>query len=308
MDAERSIADSATVNRTCSSLLALLTCICACLRPNPAFDPDAGDDAGPGLTTVVSAGESTAASSAPATGETSSGSSTSGVAPTSSGVAPTSTGVGTSTSGMATTGEPVTSGPDSTSSSGSTGGPSVAPGTYEVPASLGTCVFAAVRKVPIHGGPDQCSVDADTINNSELIGLMMIDVQVDNAAGMSRPARPYLRFDVPDEFAGLTVVSATLHVQVADNVTDLPQSGELWWSEPFDAQLLKTTAPKLVSLIAPDKGEVQPDEWLTWSLDPGQVMAGQPLFFGLLPTHNKGVILRGGTTTPGFPYLEVELQ
>jgi hypothetical protein len=302
MDAERSMVDSAAVNRTRSSLLALITCTCACLRPNPAFDPDAGDDAGPGPTTVVSAGESTAASSAPATGETSSGSSTSGVAPTSSGVAPTSSGE-TSTSG-----EPLTSGPDSSSSSGSTGGPSVAPGTYEVPASIGTCVFAAVRNVPIHGGPEACSVDADTINNSELIGLMMIDVQVDNAAGMSRPARPYLRFDVPDEFAGLSVVAATLHVQVADNVTDLPQSGELWWSEPFDAQVLQSEAPKLLGLIAPDKGEVQPDEWLTWPLDPKQVMAGEPLFFGLLPTHNKGVMLRGGATMPGFPYLEIELQ
>lgn len=266
------------MNRTRSSALALLTGICACLRPNPAFDLEAGDDAGEGLTTVVSAGEASGASSTPVTGEASSG-------------------------------VPGTSGETSTSSAEtSTGGGGAKPGTYEVPASIGTCVFVGVMDYPAHGGPDECRGDADSINNSALGGLMMLDVQVDDNAGMSRPAHPYLRFDVPAEFAGLKVTAATLHVQVADNVTDLPQSGELWWSEPFDEAVLKSEAPKLVALIAADKGEVQPDEWLTWSLPPHQVLAGQPLFFGLRPTNNKGVMLRGGTTMPGFPYLELDLQ
>ncbi len=290
------------MNRTRSSALALLSCLCACLRPNPAFDPEAGDEAGEGQSTVVSAGESSGASSAPVTGEASSGApGTSGGTSTSSGGTSTSSG-GTSTSSAEVTGDPTSS--DSTGG----GGGGAKPGTYEVPASIGTCVFVGVMDYPVHGGPDECRGDADSINNSALGGLMMIDVKVDDAAGMSRPAHPYLRFDVPAEFAGLKVTAATLHVQVADNVTDLPQSGELWWSEPFDAADLKVQAPKLVALIAADKGEVQPDEWLQWSIAPEQVMAGEPLFFGLRPTHDKGVMLRGGTTMPGFPYLELELQ
>jgi hypothetical protein len=280
------------VNLTRSSALALLSSVCACLRPNPAFDLEAGDDASEGLTTVVSAGGSSGASSM--TGEASSG------APDTSGGAPTSSS-GTSTSDAEVTGDPLTGGD-------STGGGAAKPGTYEVPASIGSCVFVGVMDFPVHGGPDECRADADAINNSALSGLMMLDVQVDDNAGMSRPAHPYLRFDVPAEFSGLMVTAATLHIQVADNVTDLPQSGELWSSEPFDEAVLNMKAPKLIALIAADKGEVQPDEWLTWSLDPEQVMAGKPLFFGLQPTHNKGVMLRGGTTTPGSPYLELDLQ
>lgn len=280
-------------------LVLLALGVSACLRPNPAFDAEA-TDAGPGATSwssATSSGGGSPTSSGAATGE---GSSTSG----------TSAGVQTSTaatSGVGATSDGTTTGSVDTSTSGSsTGG--AAPGTYEVPASIGTCVFVASAATPAHGGPDECSGDADLINDSALAGLMMVDVNVNDMAGKNRPAHPYLRFDVPAEFAGLNVASATLHVQVADNVMSLPQSGELWRSQPFDGDDLTMNAPLLVELLAADQGEVQPDQWLSWSIPPALVTAGVPLFFGLRPTHDKGVMLRGAATVPGAPYLQLELQ
>ncbi len=266
----------------------------SCLLPNPAFNPDAGSvtSTDPGSATATSLDVVTATSmSADATGVVTTGSGDSS----------------TTADGSTLAADASTSGTSSGESSGgeSSGG---SPGTYDVPAAIGTCVFPAVDATPLHGGPDECSGDADAINATDLDGLMMVDVYVNNMAGMTRPAVPYLRFDLPDALVGLTVVSATLHVQVADGVTDLPQSGELWLSAAFTAETLEIEAPTLVEFIAADIGEVQPDAWLTWPIDPGLVALDEPLHLALNPTHDKGVILRGATTADSAPYLTIEVE
>lgn len=298
MDELPSFMDRRVVNRLSPSLLTLLASFaCACLVPNPAFDPAAGSGTGGGssATSEADSGTSTTTTSSGTDAPTTAGSSTG--APITSepttGVADTSSGSsGTSTSG--------------TTSSGSSG--MGMPKVSLVMATIGTCVFPAVRAHPFHGGPGECSGDADLINNTGLTGLMMVDVQVNDMAGKTRPAVPVLRFDLPAEgLEGLTLVTATLHVQVSDGVMFLPQSGEVWRASPFTVDSLNVEAPTLVEFLAADKGEVQPDEVLTWDLDPASIVPGQPLFVALKPTHDKGVVLRGATT-PGAPYLTLVFE
>ncbi len=276
----------------------------SCLRPNPAFDPDAeggpGTVADPGSTNGT--GGSIATDSADASGMVTTGSTSTTQPDGSTFAGEASTGgqpTGGVSSGDASSGD---------ASSGDASSGDVVPGIYDIPATIGTCVFAAVAENPLHGGPDECSGDADAINDTRLGGLMMVDVFVDDVPGGNRPAVPYMRFDLPKELVGLTVVHVTLHVQVADGVTNLPQSGELWLSAPFSEDSLKAEDPTLVEYIAADKGEVQPDEWLSWQLDPGLVVLGEPLHLALKPTHNKGVILRGASTAAGAPYLTLEVE
>lgn len=282
----------------------------SCLRPNPAFDDgrDASTVHDVGLASGTDGLLPTSTASADASGLVTSGGGDSTMqagGSTFAGEVSTSGGPtnGDSTNGESTNGESTNGG---STAGGSTDGAS--PGIYDVPAAIGTCVFVAVEDYPFHGGPDECSGDANAINATALGGLMMVDIQVNDGPGQTRPAVPYLRFDVPKELAGLTLLSATLHVQVADGVTDLPQSGTVWLSVPFSDETLKTVAPTLVESIAADKGEVQPDEWLSWQIDPGLITLGQPLHLALKPTHDKGVILRGATTAPGAPHLTLEVE
>jgi len=285
-------------------VILLSLAVSSCLLPNPAFDPDAASvtSTDPGSATATSLDVVTATSmSADATGAVTTGTGDSSTAADGSTVAVDASTSGTSSGGTSSGGS---SGGESSSGESSGG----SPGTYDVPAAIGTCVFRAVDATPLHGGPDECSGDADAINATDLDGLMMVDVYVNNMAGMTRPAIPYLRFDLPDALVGLTVVSATLHVQVADGVTDLPQSGELWLSAAFTAETLEIEAPTLLELIADDMGEVQPDDWLTWPIDPALVALDEPLHLALNPTHDKGVILRGATTADSAPYLTLEVE
>lgn len=236
------------------SLLALpVSFACACLVLNPAFDPAAGSGTGgdasatseadPGTsTTTTSSGTDAPTTAGSSTGAPTTSESTSGVAGTSSG-----------SSGMSTFD------PSGTTSGGSSG--TGMPKALLVPATIGTCVFPAVPAHPFHGGSDECSGDADLINNTGLTGLMMVDVQVNDMAGKMRPAVPVLRFDLSAEgLEGLTLVSATLQVQVSDGVMFLPQSGEVWRASPFTVDSLNVEAPAFVEFLAADKGEVQPDE------------------------------------------------
>ena len=303
MDCGRPIADSVGVKRTRAPLLVLLAATpVACLGPNPAFDVNA-DDAGASAASGASVGETSAAptsSTAAATTSTGSSGSTSEAS---------TSGVQASTGDGSTAASTTMRAPDmgaTSASSGSTG--DVISGMFELPAVAGACVFVGIAGSPEHGGPGECSLDADAINKTALTGLMMVDVEVKNVAGKMRPARPYLRFDIPDKYAGGTVTAATLYVQVADGVTMLPQSGELWLTEPFAAADLDVKAPTLTQLLVPDHGEVQPDQWIAWVLPPALVEPGESLYLALQPTHDKGVMLRGASTEPGAPYLEVVLQ
>lgn len=183
------------------------------------------------------------------------------------------------------------------------------PGAYTVAATLATCVFLPEDEAP-YAGPAVCNANAVAQNETALADLMMIDVEVANLDGDDRPAHAYLRFDVPAEFAALTVVDATLRLQIADGPDDIPnseQSGELVRTAAFDAVTLETGAPAVVEPLHDDLGDTATDQEVTWSLRADLVVPGQPLFLGLLPTRNDGVLYRG-TTAPGAPTLELVLQ
>lgn len=259
-----------------------------CLYLNPAYDSPA---TGSAASTGSSAGE--------VSGD---GVTTTGVTTGGSTVA--------SSSGEATTQGPTTTAPGSGSetTTTTTGTDGTAPGVYTVAPTVATCVLVATPNVP-HGGPALCSANADVQNGTELTGLMMIDIAVNLGDGMGRPARSYIRFDVPAEFAGLTVAAATLHVRVADGPPpELPQSGELVLTAGFDGASLELEAPATVLALHPDMGDVVPSQWLHWSIPPEHVLAGAPLTLGLLPTDDFGVELCGAATEGCAPYLELELQ
>ena len=277
-------------------LLALaLAALPGCVVDNPAFDE---------ATNAATATSTSASTQGSISGEATSAS---GSSDASMGASMTATTTSpTSTPTMSTTADPSTSISSTTSTTATTGGAD--PGVYDIPAALGTCVFLATQEEPSHGPPAQCTADADAINNRGLIGLMMLDVSVDNAAGKKRPAHPFLRFDVPEEYAGLTVASVELHVQVADNVIFLPQTGEVWLTAPFDALSLESSAPERTLLLAGDQGEVLANDWVVWELPAAQISPSGGVYLSLVPTHDKGVMLRGATTDPGPPFLRLTLE
>lgn len=281
--------------RAAPALGVALVTVGACMIHNPSFDPEGAGSSG-----------STGTSSATGVGSSDGGS---GPDSATSGVGGT-TGEGQGTTVEDTTSALSTTDPGTTEATGgtTTGGP--APGTYTVAPTLATCVFLAAGPAP-YAGPATCSQNATSQNGTALQGLMMIDVETKNLDGDGRPAVSFLRFDVPGDLAGLTVAAATLRVQVADGPDDFPngpQSGVLRLAAPFDAASLDVGAPAEMATLANDMGFVGTNEWIAWSIDPGLVAAGQPLFLALDPTDDDGVFYRGATTTPGAPYLELEMQ
>jgi len=274
-----------------ASALTIAT-LTGCILDNPSFDETVG------ATSTSQSAPTSATSQGPGSSSSSSSSSSS----IASSYPPTTT----STTGL----ESTSSLPTTTSTSTADASTTIAdlPRIHNIPAELATCVFLPTPEEPSHGPPAQCSGDADAINNSDLQDLMMVDVSVNNLAGKKRPAHPFLRFNIPPELANLTVVAAELHVQVADNVTFLPQTGEVWRSDPFDAVSLETVAPEHTLLLAADQGEVLPNDWIIWTLPPDQIALDGGVFLGLKPTHDKGVILRGATTDPGPPFLRLTIE
>lgn len=206
------------------------------------------------------------------------------------------TGASTSSAG-ASTGEP-----DAT-----TTGDDVPPGPTLVPAALATCVFLPFATSP-YAGPAVCNGNAVAQNASSLVDLMMIDTDVSALDGNYRAAYAFLRFDVPAELVGHSILTATLHVQVADtDIAGGAQTGYLFQTGPFDANTLNAAPPVVLAPLAVDMGAVGPDQPLAWQLPANLVVPGQPLFLGLVPGNSDGVIYRG-TTSPGAPTLELTLQ
>lgn len=277
--------------------LLMLVASSACLLRNPDFgaDSDATADT-PTATTAATTGTASGsgdASTLPGTGGATTGSGTDGGSASATSAASATTGIGTS--GEATTGDGTTA-------------PGVPPGTYEIQPTVAACVLLPYGAP--HAGPSVCSANATQQNGTALTGLLMIDTSVMSLDGMGRPAHTYLRFDVPAEFSGATIVSATLTLQVADGPDDYPngpQSGVLILTEAFDAASLESSAPQLQVTLADDKGFVGTNEVVTWSLDLPFVQPGQPLYLGLLPTDDDGVFYRGATN-PGAPVLTLVVQ
>jgi len=184
----------------------------------------------------------------------------------------------------------------------------LSPGTYDVSPTIATCIFLPGMGQPL-GVPSICTANATTQNETALQGLMYIDTEVMALDGAGRRAESFIRFDIPPEYAGLTVVAATLHVQVADgDSADGPQRGELYRSAPFDEDSLKLEGPATPQKLADDQGVANKDAWIDWSIPVGLVVAGSPVYLGLLPVNNDGVLYRGEETEPGSPYLTVVLE
>lgn len=276
----------------------------ACLLKNPDFGvDDATTTAATTAVTTAAASGSAGASTAPGTGGATTGAGSdagsASDAGTTAATAATSTSAetGVDSSGAAATGGDTTS---------TTGAP---PGEYALQPTVAACVMLPADNAPF-AGPAVCSANATAQNGTALSGLIMIDTSVVNLDGAGRPAHSYLRFDVPENFGGATIVSATLRVQVADGPDDLPngpQSGVLVRTEAFDAATLAASWPQTIETLAGDQGFVATDQIVTWSIDTALVQPGQPLLLGLLPTDTDGVFYRGATT-PGAPVLTVVLQ
>lgn len=271
-----------------------------CLLLNPAFDP--GDSTATGGASSAGSTDSTGAAATGALPTTSADGTTSGAAATgaegtTSGAAATESG---GSSGSTTTSSGATTSPDATTDTSTTG----MPVALRVDASIATCVLAAKDGVP-HGDPATCTAIAVQLSDG-YAGVMMVDTQVTSLDGMSRPAHSYLRFEIP-ELAG-PVALATLHVQMAPQVTELKQTGQLARTEPFDDTTLTTASPLPVEPLALDMGPVTPNQWLSWNIPVGLIQANTPLYLGLLPSNTFGVELRGKASPDGTPYLELQVQ
>jgi len=284
--------------------LVLLAACSGCLVANPGFDGSGtrGSSSGASDASGVTEGGVTSGATS---GATSDGTAGGGAFTASSGDEVTAT-LG-STGGAGSSDDTSSSADASTAADASSSTTGLPPGEYAVPAAIATCVLLPKGPAP-YAGPAVCSANATAQNGTALTDLMAIDVEVQKLDGKSRPSHAFLRFDIPAELGGLTVAAATLRVQVADGPDDLPngpQSGELVLTGPFDADSLTAAAPLVVMPLAADMGFVNTDQWVMWAIPTELVVAGQPLYLGLLPTDNDGVFYRGAATNPGPPVLDL---
>lgn len=274
-----------------------------CIFANPNFDRASATEGGDASST--DGATSMTASTTSSTASTSSSHSST----TSTSQASTSEASASATTDASTSGDPGSSGAESTSdgssSSGSTSG-GVEPGTYAVPASIATCVL--FDNGSGYGPPSTCSANADALNGGSLVGLMEIDNEVSSGNGLGRRAESFLRFDIPAEYMGNTVASATLHVQVADSMAAAGnQDGTLYRASGFDEVSLQVVAPTVVEVLVANTGVVTPNEVRMWSIPTTLIVPGGPLYLGLSPVNTYGTVYRGATT-PGSPTLELVLQ
>jgi len=137
--------------------------------------------------------------------------------------------------------------------------------------------------------------------------MMMIDTKVSYDDGQDRRAESYLRFDIPPEYAELTIAEVTLNVQNGNTYSG-DEAGRLVRTEAFTESSLQTEAPAQLGELAPPKGPINVSEWMPWDIPPEHVIPGEPLSLGLLPTDDFGVFYRGKDTNPGSPYLRVVLE
>ena len=169
-----------------------------------------------------------------------------------------------------------------------------------VPAVVATCVLLEFASEP-YLGPQECEQKSVAADGVDAPGVMVLDTAFIEQGGNSRPARVFLRFDVPADLAGKDLTAATVAVHAASGPTaGGPHAGELWATESFDPDSLKDFAPGNLEVLTGDPGLVVPSTWINWDLPVERLEPGKSLYLGLVATDNDGVLYRTGLAEPGL--------
>ncbi len=231
-----------------------------------------------GTSTSAGEGSGTASGSVPATlSASSSGSSdtttTDDVETTTMGV---SIGGSTSSSGA----DPTRAESSSATTSLETGSSSTGaePELVEIVSTLAACTD------PVANDPAACELSTETQGMS---------VDTENSGAMGAPTTAFVAFEVTDELAAATILSADVRLTATDdpNSESMTQSGELWLTEAFTLASLATGQPALLGdgPIAPDQGTVVTSETVTWDLEPSDLDLSATVFIAVVPTTPEGV-------------------
>ena len=123
-------------------------------------------------------------------------------------------------------------------------------------------------------------------------GLMGLSVDLLNDGVMQAPTTAFLAFEVPPLPAGATLVSASLvlHTTTDPGSESMDQTGEVWLTESFTADTLALGQPILLGdgPVAADLGGVGTSEPVEWALPVDEITAG-PLHLAVVPTSSLGV-------------------
>lgn len=276
----------------------LAAVLLACTRTNPAFEASDGgasggaSSGGPITTTGASSGPAGSSSDESGGASQSGGATTTG---TSSPVDPstTSTTTDATTTTSTTTGtttDATTAADDTTAAQTSTGAED--PSSAVVLASLATCVLLEHEGQP-YAGPKDCEPKAEAEDGAGLTGVMIVDTQFVNQGGNDRPARIFMRFDLPAALLGKVLLTAKLQLRVSDGeAAGANWSGTVRGAAPFDAASLDAGPPATLLPIVGDAGACEPGDLVSWSLSPIGFVPGQSLFFALTPADDDGVMYR----------------
>lgn len=265
----------------------------ACTQSNPLFLPTSGDD----TTSAASALDSTTDAPGSSTPDPDTGLDGSSTRPTTTGVEPeTTTGldpIDTGTNTGTSTGEPP---PDTSTGQAETGDPPPEPVIEIVSASLATCVLLQLNLFLGYVGPLACELLTEQSDKVDEIGVMILDKAVD--AGGGRESRVYLRFEIPPAPVDKVLIDATLSLHVSASLdAGAAWSGELYLSDPFDANGLKVFAPGGI-LLTGDPGPAIPDQPSSWQIPVQAIAPNQPLYLGVGALSDDSVAFRSTRASP----------
>ena len=155
------------------------------------------------------------------------------------------------------------------STTSTTGG---GPGQQTYPATIARCVS------PVTPDPNSCEL-------AQGGGIMAVDTA--NSDLNDEPTHGYLRFDLDSSFAGRTITSARLEIQVKEG--DSTQSGELYEVAPFALSTLMGDVPDQMDQIARDQGPLVAGDTSVWALPEGLIQPEGRVHLGLFPLVTDGV-------------------
>ena len=188
----------------------------------------------------------------------------------------------------------------------STGDLPLEPVVEIVVASLATCVLLNFNLLG-YLGPIECETLTEKYDQVDEIGVMILDKSFFVAGG--RESRVYIRFEIPAAPADKVLTSATLSVQVSANLdAGAAWSGDLYFSDPFDADSLKLYAPGGI-LLAPDPSPAIPGQASIWQIPVDAIGSDQPLYLGIGALSQDGAAFRSTrASAEQHPRLELTYQ
>ena len=210
----------------------------------------------------------------------------------------------TDTSGVppSTTGADGETGTDTTApprDDGTSTDPTDLPGEVVVPAVVATCVLMGIFG-QTYLGPEDCESRAGAAGGLSATGYMVLDTAFFNG-GDGRPARVYLRFDLPVDLAERGAKSATVAVRTAESPgAGGLHAGALRATGSFTRAELMSMVPNDLDLISGDAGTVEPGSWVAWDLPVELITPGASLFLRLEAIDDDGVLYHNGLADQSF--------